>query len=68
MDNIFKDKWRPGYVCSECSSIDSFDGAYITCKCCGCSNGNFKSVRDIYKIKVFFKFIKIRIHLKTEIK
>jgi len=68
MDNILKTEWRPGYVCSECRNIDSFDSAYLTCKCCGSSHGKFKAVRDIYKIKTFLKFIKIHTHIQTEIK
>ena len=66
--NTLKTKWRPAYVCNQCQNVNSFDGAYLTCESCGSTSGSFKSVRDIYDIKVFFKFIKIPVHRTIEIR
>jgi len=63
-----KTKWRSAYICYGCKEIDSFDGAYLTCRNCGSTNGSFTSVRDVYEIKTFFKILKIPIHQKVEIK
>jgi len=37
--------WSSHYFCNNCKSLDSFDGAYITCRECGHDHGEFVAVK-----------------------
>jgi len=60
MEKIFKSKWENVSLCQCCGSINSYDGAYITCRECGANSHTFVARQRVFKKKKFLKFFTTR--------
>jgi len=61
-------KWETSSYCSGCDSINSYDGAYITCGVCGNTGHSFKPMRKVYMTVPFLKFFKRSKLIAVEVK